>query len=83
KIEAFLSRKEIRDVFDIEFLLKKGIELKATKDELKKLLDAVSSLKKTDYTVKLGSILEPQDRKYYSKENFKFFLMKIKEIANR
>ncbi|MFN3740985.1 MAG: nucleotidyl transferase AbiEii/AbiGii toxin family protein [Thermodesulfovibrionales bacterium] len=80
KIEAFLSRKEIRDVFDIEFLLKKGIELKTTKDELKKLFDAVSSLKKTDYTVKLGSILEPQDRKYYLKENFKILLMKIKEL---
>ncbi len=31
KIEAFLNRKEIRDVFDIEFLVKRGIELKATK----------------------------------------------------
>ena len=27
KIETFLNRREIRDVFDIEFLLKKGIEL--------------------------------------------------------
>ncbi|MFN3407096.1 MAG: nucleotidyl transferase AbiEii/AbiGii toxin family protein [Caldimicrobium sp.] len=80
KIEAFLSRKEIRDVFDIEFLLKKGIELKATKDELKKLLEIVSSFKKTDYTVKLGSILEPEDRKYYCRENFKFLTTKIKDL---
>jgi len=80
KIEAFLNRKEIRDVFDIEFLLKKGIELKATKDELKRLFDGVSSLKKTDYTVKLVAILEPEDRKYYSKENFKILLMKIKDL---
>ncbi|MFN3479895.1 MAG: nucleotidyl transferase AbiEii/AbiGii toxin family protein [Thermodesulfovibrionales bacterium] len=79
KIEAFLSRKEIRDAFDIEFLVKKGIKLKATKDELKKLIDTVSSLNKTDYTVKLGSVLEPEDRKYYSKENFNILLMKLKE----
>ena len=31
KIETFLSRREIRDVFDIEFLIKKGIELKASR----------------------------------------------------
>lgn len=80
KIEAFLSRKEIRDVFDIEFLLKKGIELRATKDELKKLLEIVSSFKKTDYTVKLGSILEPEDRKYYCRENFKILTTKIKDL---
>lgn len=27
KIEAFLDRKEIRDVFDIEFLVKRGLRL--------------------------------------------------------
>lgn len=35
KIEAFLSRKEIRDVFDIEFLLKKGINLDISASVLK------------------------------------------------
>lgn len=80
KIEAFLDRKEIRDVFDIEFLLKRGIELKASREELLKLLDNINSLKKTDYTVKLGSILEPEERKYYIKENFKILVLKIKEL---
>jgi hypothetical protein len=80
KIETFLSRREIRDVFDIEFLLKKGIELRASKEELKRLLDGVNSLSKKDYSVKLGSILDSEQRKYYEKENFKILIMKIKEL---
>ncbi len=80
KIEAFLNRREIRDVFDIEFLLKKGIELKAPKEELEKLLQGISSLSKKDYSVKLSSILEPEERRYYTKENFKILLMKIKGV---
>jgi hypothetical protein len=80
KIETFLSRREIRDVFDIEFLLKKGIELKASEEELKRLLDGINSLSKKDYSVKLGSILDSEQRKYYKKENFKILIMKIKEL---
>jgi len=80
KIETFLSRREIRDLFDIEILLKKGIELKASKEELKRLLDGVKSLSKKDYSIKLGSILDSEQRKYYEKENFKILIMKIKEL---
>lgn len=80
KVKAFLSRREIRDVFDIEFLLKKGVEIKATKDELKALLEGIHSLRKTDYTTKLGSILDPEIRKYYVKENFKILKFKVKEF---
>lgn len=80
KIEAFLNRKEIRDVFDIEFLLKRGIELKTTKEELQKLLEGIKTLDKKDYSVKLGSILDPEQRKYYMKENFKILIMKINEL---
>ncbi|GAB4536053.1 MAG: hypothetical protein Fur0020_03820 [Thermodesulfovibrionia bacterium] len=79
KIEAFLDRKEIRDVFDMEFLVKRGIEVKASKDEIKKLIDNILSLKKKDYSVKLGSILEAEDRRYYSSENFKILIMKLQE----
>lgn len=80
KIEAFLSRKEIRDVFDIEFLIRKGINIKGSKDNLKSLLNGINSLTKKDYSVKLGSILKAEDRRYYTKENFKVLIMKIKEI---
>jgi len=37
KTEAFLDRKEIRDVFDIEFLTRKGINISAKNEELKKI----------------------------------------------
>jgi predicted nucleotidyltransferase component of viral defense system len=82
KIEAFLNRKEIRDVFDIEFLLRKGIQLKTTKEELEKILEGIRALDKKDYLVKLGSILEPNERKYYIKENFKFLIAKIEELLS-
>ncbi|GAG62168.1 unnamed protein product, partial [marine sediment metagenome] len=53
KIDAFLERKEIRDIFDIEFLYKKGIELKESPEKLIKILDGIKLFKKNDYKVKL------------------------------
>ena len=79
KIEALLSRKEIRDAFDLEFLVKKGIGLAAGPDELKCLLKAVGSFGKKDYSVKLASLLEEGQRKYYITENFKILKMAIEE----
>ncbi|MGB9891132.1 nucleotidyl transferase AbiEii/AbiGii toxin family protein, partial [Thermodesulfovibrio yellowstonii] len=80
KIEAFLNRKEIRDVFDIEFLLKKGVPLNAKKEDLQQLLEGIKDFSKNDYSVKLGSIVDAEWRKYYIKENFKILVMKLKEI---
>ncbi|MDI6864523.1 MULTISPECIES: nucleotidyl transferase AbiEii/AbiGii toxin family protein [Thermodesulfovibrio] len=80
KIEAFLNRKEIRDVFDIEFLLKKGVPLNAKKEELQQLLEGIKDFSKNDYSVKLGSIVDAEWRNYYIKENFKILVMKLKEI---
>lgn len=80
KIDAFLMRKEIRDVFDIEFLLRRGIKLPEDKNILTRLLNQVEKLPRRDYTVKLGSILEDTDRQYYIKENFKYLKMGIREI---
>jgi len=71
KIEAFLERKEIRDIFDLEFLCKKGVSINASPENLKKLISGIGRLNKKDYTVKLGSLLEAGERQYYSKENFK------------
>jgi len=82
KIETFLNRNEIRDVFDIEFLIKKGIELKASEEELRKLLARINALSKKQYSVKLGSILEPEQRRYYAKENFKILVLKINELLS-
>lgn len=79
KIEAFLQRKEIRDVFDMEFLLKKGVTLNAPVEVLERMIKVVRSFKRQDYTVKLGSLLEERERRYYSLENFKIFELAIKE----
>lgn len=71
KIEAFTDRKEIRDAFDLEFLLRKGIGLEAPPEKLSEVLKGLDNLKKQDYTAKLGPLLEGKDRKYYLRENFK------------
>lgn len=79
KIQAFIMRKEIRDVFDIEFLLKKGIRLPDKAVDLEKLKATISELTKKDYTVKLGSVLEAEPRKYYTTENFKILKMALQD----
>ena len=66
KIEAFLSRREIRDAYDIEFLLKRGIPLADENKTLSKLLDGLEKLGKKDFSVKLGTLLDASVRKYYS-----------------
>jgi len=71
KIAALLDRKEIRDAFDIEFLLKKGVKLNESPKTLQAMLKEINSFTKNDYSVKLGSLLEPGQRKYYSTESFK------------
>lgn len=78
KIEAFLDRKEIRDAFDIEFLLKKGIALEAPQKTREHLLKIILSFTKKDYTAKLGSLLEERERKYYAAENFKILKESLK-----
>jgi predicted nucleotidyltransferase component of viral defense system len=71
KVEALLERREVRDGFDIEFLLRKGIPLPqmdaAKAAEMKKVLD---SFKENDFKVKLGSIVESDVRKYYASNGF-------------
>ena len=71
KIEAFLDRREIRDAYDIEFLIKKGIFLKADKENLDKLLIGLGKLGKKDFSVKLGSLLDVSERKYYLENGFR------------
>jgi predicted nucleotidyltransferase component of viral defense system len=79
KIGAFSERKEIRDLFDLEFLLKKGIVLDETKEALQKVLSGIESLSRRDYAVKLGSLLEEGERKYYLAQNFKLLRSAIQE----
>jgi predicted nucleotidyltransferase component of viral defense system len=71
KIEAFLDRKEIRDAYDIEFMLKRGIALDAENEILDKLLVGLARLGKKDFSVKLGSLLNAPQRKYYQENGFR------------
>jgi predicted nucleotidyltransferase component of viral defense system len=83
KIEAFLDRREIRDVFDMEFLLKKGIPLTISADTRNEVLRRIEALPRHDYTVKLGSLLEKEQREYYTSGNFKILKDALRNEGRR
>lgn len=80
KISAFLDRKEIRDIFDIEFLVKKGVPLDMDVDTAKKVFDQIDRFKTIDYKSKLGSIISNDQRMYYNEKNFYILKEKLKQI---
>lgn len=77
KVEAAIDREEIRDCFDIEFLLRMGVPLPTAPDKLKLLKIVVSGFKKSDYSVTLGALIAPETRKYYIKNGFSYLAEKI------
>ena len=79
KIGALLERKEIRDVFDIEFLTRKGVNISANYEELKKIREIIKGFEKRDYYVTLGSLLADDIREYYKKDSFTYLLGIIDE----
>ncbi len=79
KIAALIQRKEIRDAFDLEFILKKGLKLTADKKDTKKIQDIIAGFTIRDYKVTLGSLIEKSQRGYYAGNNFSFLLEKIIE----
>lgn len=78
KIEAFLNRGAVRDCFDIEFMLRRGIELPVL-DELKSVAmkKKLSRLKDRDFKVKLGAIIESDVRNYYIENRFSYLEEKL------
>ncbi len=82
KIEALLSRQIIRDCFDIEFLLMRGVNLPADKDKLQKVLSIINNFKEQDYKVILGSILNEKDRKFYIQNKFSFLKEELTRNIN-
>lgn len=77
KIEALISRKLIRDCFDIDFLVKRGIELPNDKRKLEKVLAVIESFKDRDFKVTLGSILDAKDREFFNTYRFDFLKREI------
>ena len=82
KIEAFLSRKIIRDCFDIEFLIMRGLELPHDKRSLSEMLKLINDFKDIDYKVTLGSILDENDRRYYLSNRFSLLKEEIRKKIN-
>jgi len=82
KIEAFLDRGEIRDCFDIEFMLRRGVEM-PLKDEEQSIVfqKKLARLKDRDFKVKLGSILEDDIREYYAINRFRFLQEKLASMV--
>ncbi len=78
KIDAFLDRGEIRDCFDIEFLLRRGIELPdLTGKKSIEFREKLANFKDIDFKVKLGSILENDMRNYYIVNRFSYLESKL------
>jgi hypothetical protein len=78
KIEAFLDRGEIRDGFDIEFLLRRGVALPALTDRQRTVFQKkLDRFKDRDFKVTLGSILEGEIRNYYVKQRFAYLEEKL------
>ncbi|HSV43550.1 MAG TPA: nucleotidyl transferase AbiEii/AbiGii toxin family protein, partial [Candidatus Bathyarchaeia archaeon] len=63
KVDALIDRKETRDAFDIEFLLRRGIPLEIDQARLKKLSAVVNGFTKAEIVSKLGSLLAPDVRR--------------------
>ncbi len=82
KIEALINRNEIRDAYDIEFLLRKGIPLPGMNQEkLSLLLGKISSYRENDFKVKLGSVLEKEMRDYYVANGFRLLEEKLRQMG--
>jgi len=85
KIEAALSRKIIRDIFDIQFLLMRGQKLPSDKNKLEMILKVAESFKSRDFKVTLGSILDSREREFYVQNHFSLLkeelLKKLNEVG--
>ncbi|MFW6177661.1 MAG: nucleotidyl transferase AbiEii/AbiGii toxin family protein [Desulfohalobiaceae bacterium] len=78
KVAAFLDREEIRDCFDIEFLLRRGIKLPPLEHQsLQRFQNKLGKFKQADFKVKLGSILEEDMRRYYISQGFSYLQEKL------
>ena len=81
KVSALIDRKEIRDAFDLEFLLRKGVFPHLTAAQATQVIETINQFKKRDYAVKLGSLLPSALREYHKKNQFGFLIEKMKTAA--
>ncbi|MCX5693074.1 MAG: nucleotidyl transferase AbiEii/AbiGii toxin family protein [Candidatus Omnitrophica bacterium] len=77
KIKAALGRKNIRDFFDIEFLLRRGIAIGSDRSKLLELKNIAGNFRESEFKVTLGSVLDTEARKYYVKNKFDYLIRVI------
>lgn len=83
KIQAFLDRNEIRDCFDIEFLIRRGVDLPfGTEREAAEIQKRIEAFKDVDFRVKLGSIVEKEIRDHYIENRFSFLAGKLTAMVS-
>jgi predicted nucleotidyltransferase component of viral defense system len=78
KIDALLDRGEIRDCFDIEFMLRRGTKLPDLSiNQVQSLMKRTTGFKDKDFNVKLGSIVDSATRRYYTQNRFSYLVEKL------
>jgi predicted nucleotidyltransferase component of viral defense system len=70
KIEACLSRRLIRDCYDLEFMLFRGIPMDLDSGRSERLLGIIESYRERDFKVTLGSLLEEEDGRFCVENRF-------------
>jgi predicted nucleotidyltransferase component of viral defense system len=77
KIAAALDRKNVRDYFDIEFLLRRGVPAICTPEQGGELRRIALKFTDKDFSVTLGAFLDAEDRSYYRKQRFSYLCEKL------
>ncbi len=84
KIKALLDRGEIRDCYDIEFMIRRGVRIPVdSAREVESIKRKIAGFKDNDFKVKLGSILEQDYRNYYIENKFSFLEENLAAIISR
>ena len=82
KIDALLDRGEIRDGFDIEFMLRRGTKLPDLSiNQVQSLMKRTTGFKDNDFKVKLGSIVNSEARSYYLQNRFSYLVEKLNAVS--
>jgi predicted nucleotidyltransferase component of viral defense system len=82
KIDALLDRGEIRDCFDIEFMLRRGTKLPDLSiNQVQSLMKRTTGFKDKDFKVKLGSIVDSDTRRYYTQNRFSYLVEKLNAVS--
>ena len=79
KLLAIRNRNEIRDYFDLEFLLRRGASVSLTEKDKTHMERQIKRFVKIDFSVSLGALLEKELRQYYIQNGFAQLLERIQK----